>query len=109
MTHLTRLQEALLKQGLEVVTPLAEIMTDPDILASTSGDLTWRTVADALLGLLMLGRISVWAGHWSENDPARVSDGRAEQLLADPRQYSYELESANGLDRVYYANVENIP
>lgn len=109
MTRLTPLQEALLEQGLEVETPLPEIMTDPEILASSSGDLTWQMIADALLGLLMLGRISVWAGPWAENDPARASRGRAEQLLADPRQYSYKLEDSNGLDRVYYANVENIP
>lgn len=109
MTELTPLQEALLDQGLEIETPLAEAFRDREIRAAGGGNPTVEEVSAALLELLSLGRISVWAGHWADHDPRRVEGEKAKQLLGDPRQYEFANEEKYGLDRVYYANVENIP
>jgi hypothetical protein len=107
MTTFTHLQQALLELGLEDLIPLPEAFGDPDIRAAVGGELTVEDVAAALTDLSRMGRISVWAGHWP-SEPRRIELHEAEQLLHDPRRYSFEQE-AQGLERVYFVNVENVP
>lgn len=106
MTVLTPLHEALLVLGLEDLIPLPEALEDSDVRAAVGGVPAIDEVADALVDLLQLGRISVWAADWSE-EPRRVAVQNAVQLLHDRRRYAYENE-ADGLERVYFVNVENV-
>lgn len=106
MTTLTRLQDALLDLGLEDLIPLPEPLTTPEVREAVGGEPTSAQLADALVHLLRLGLISVWAGHW-QGKPRRVNRRSAERLLGDLRHYSFGNE-ADGSERVYFANVENV-
>lgn len=107
MTRTDPLQHALLELGLEDLIPLPEAFGDPEVRAAAGGEPTAEELGTALADLARTGRISVWVGHWAD-EPRRVETDEAEQLLNDPRRYSFEHE-AIGLDRVYYANIENVP
>ncbi|WP_236789387.1 hypothetical protein [Amycolatopsis sp. GM8] len=106
MTAPTPLHGALLELGLEDLIPLPEALGDQDVRASVGGQPTINQIAAALVELLHLGRVSVWAGRWPA-EPHRVSSADAERLLSDPGCYSFSNE-AKGLERIYFANVENI-
>jgi hypothetical protein len=105
MTELTPLHEALLELGLEDWIPLPEICATPEIRGLSEHDQEVKNVAHALVQLLRQGRIQVWTGHWPD-EPMPVSTETAEAILFDEGRYSFDAETA-GLERVYYANVEN--
>jgi hypothetical protein len=102
----SRLNDALLELGLEDLIPLPEIPGAPEIRKAFEGEPAIEQVASALVGLLNQGLIQVWRGHWAD-EPTHVETGAASGLLRDLRRYSFDSE-ANGLDRVYFVNVENI-
>ena len=106
MTQLVPLREALLELGLEDLIPLPEIRETPEVhdLGQEYQDL--RKISTVLVDLLRTGRIQVWAGQWP-NEPAPVRLEEAEALLRDERRYSFDAE-ADGLERVYFSNVENL-
>lgn len=106
MTGMSRLHEALLELGLEDLIPLPEALDDDDVRDAVGGTPTIDEVATALVDLLRMGQISVWAGHW-QDDPRRVDEQTALQLLRDPRRYTFKDE-AEGYERVYFVNVENV-
>jgi hypothetical protein len=102
----SRLDDALLELGLEDLIPLPEIPGAPEVRKAFEGEPVIEQVASALVGLLNQGLIQVWRGHWSD-EPTHVEAGTASDLLLDFRRYSFDSE-ADGLDRVYFVNVENI-
>jgi hypothetical protein len=51
--------------------------------------------------------IRVYRGHWKNDDPPRVPDTEALELLKDPRWYSFRLDDPFEW-RLWYENVENI-
>lgn len=105
MKNLTLLQEALLELGLEDWIPLPEVFGDPEVRPLLRENLEVHAVSRALVGLLTLGRIQLWMGKWSEQ-PRPVPPDAAEALLLDERRYSFDAED-EGLERVYFVNVEN--
>ncbi len=62
----------------------------------------------ALFDLAQQGEIRIRVGAWDDADPNDVDIEQAEPLLLDRRRYSSDEEIAEGLDRVYYVNVDNI-
>jgi hypothetical protein len=107
MTSLTPLRDALLELGLEDLIPLPEILATPEVRELGEEYRRTENVSAALIDLLREMRIQVWDGFWYE-DPKRISDELAEVVLGDIRRYSFDTESADGLKRVYYVNVNNI-
>lgn len=107
MTSLRPLRDALLELGLEDLIPLPEILATPEVRELGEEYHHTEKVSAALIELLREMRIQVWDGFWHE-EPKRVSDELAEALLGDIRRYSFDVEAADGLKRVYYVNVSNI-
>jgi hypothetical protein len=106
MTDSVSLQEALLELGLEDLIPLSEIQATPEVRDLGQDYQHLRKISAALVDLLRTGRIQVWAGHWPD-EPSLVSGDEAEALVGDERRYSFDGE-ADGLERVYFTNVENL-
>jgi hypothetical protein len=103
---LTPLHEALLELGLEDLIPLPEIRATPEVRNLGKDYQHFDKISTALADLLRAGRIQVWAGRWPD-EPTLVSNDVAETILRDERRYSFDAE-ADGLERVYITNVENI-
>ncbi len=106
MNRLTALHEALLEIGLEDLIALAHIQGSQEVRALAQHQQGLDAISKALVDLLKLGRIQVWAGQWAE-EPRIVGEDVAEGILRDLRRYSFEAEQ-EGLDRVYFANVDNV-
>lgn len=106
MTDLTPLHEALLELGLEDLIPLPEIRATSEVRVLGEEYQDLEKISTALVDLLRAGRIQVWGGHWPA-EPTLVSDEVAEPILRDERRYSFDAE-ADGLERVYFTNVENL-
>lgn len=106
MTELTPIHEALLELGLEDLIPLPEIRETPEVRDLGEDYHHFEKISTALVDLLRAKRIQVWAGHWPD-EPTVTSDEVAEAILRDERRYSFDAE-ADGLERVYFTNVENL-
>ena len=105
MKETTPLHEALLELGLEDWIPLPEIFTTPEVHNLIDSDRAIEAVSLALVDLLRQSRIQVWTGHWPD-EPTPVSLELGESMLLDARRYSFDAETS-GLERVYYASVDN--
>ncbi|MFL6061624.1 MAG: hypothetical protein ACJ72E_10355 [Marmoricola sp.] len=109
------MRRAVLDLGLEDLIPLWEIAQTCGVSGGevVAGEADRHDRLDALVAtlveLLRSYRIRVFAGPWREEDPSEALAGQAEALLRDRRRYSVEAETGEGLDRVYYVNVENLP
>ena len=106
ISQLAPLHVALLELGLEDMIPLPEAVTMPEVLDCTPRSEVVKNVSTALVDLLHLGLIQIWSGHWAD-EPTLMSTDLTEPALRDECRYSFAAE-ANGLDRVYYVNVENL-
>jgi hypothetical protein len=105
LTELTPLHEALLELGLEDWIPLPEIFRTPEVRDLIDKDQATEMVSRALVDLLKLGLIQIWAGQWSD-EPRPIGPEMAEPMLLDERRYSFDSE-AGGLERVFFVNVDN--
>ncbi|PKW27311.1 hypothetical protein [Phycicoccus duodecadis] len=103
------LRREILELGLEDDIPLWEIAdacrTDGLIAAGSPGV---DVLAASLVALARTGEIRIRVGRWDDPDTRDADIEEAEPLLNDPRRYSSAEEIANGLERVYYVNVDNI-
>jgi len=103
------LRRAILDLGLEDDIPLWEITSTcraRNLIAADPAGV--ETLAGALLELARKDEIRILVGRWDDPEPRNVGVDEAETLLADARRYASADEIANGLERVYYVNVENI-
>lgn len=103
------LRRRILDLGLENDIPLWEVADDCRAAGLIAADRRGIDVpGEALLALARTGRIRVRAGPWADPTTRDANVEEAELFLLDPRRYSSAEEIANGLDRVYYVNVDNI-
>ena len=73
-----------------------------------SGSPGIEVLASSLVALVRTGEIRIRVGHWDDPDTRDADIEEAELLLNDLRLYSSEKEIANGLEWVYYVDVNNI-
>ena len=102
---LSQLQRELLELGLEDLIPLPEAFFDSGTAASPLTG-TFDDFRMALVGLLHVGLIQVWSGHWNE-EPRLVSVDEAHRILGAEQQYTLN-SPADLKSRAYFANVDNI-
>jgi hypothetical protein len=128
VSELTALHQELLDYGMEDDIPLPEARESPyvalaaGIIAGPSDDgvsfeawltaerpvekISFEVVSEALIDLLLLGRITIWCGPPSSNEPREVTDiDEAIGFLRDKRRYWWKTEP-DGM-RTYFGNVDN--
>lgn len=106
MTEPKTLHDVILELGLEDWIPLPEVRATAEKRGLLPPEESARELSVAMVALLKEGRIQVWSGPWPD-EPKPVPALLAETILLDDRRYSFESE-ADGMDRVYYVNVDNI-
>ena len=106
MSARTRLNEAILAEGLEDLIPLPEIAATVKIRQLASPESLIADVSSALISLLEEGLIQVWSGHWSD-EPEVLDPAAARELLRIQEQYEFNSPS-DLVRRVYYVNVQNL-
>lgn len=106
MSELRPLHTALLELGLEDWISLPEAVDSMRFEGLLVADESIDKISRALVDLLREDRIQVWSGPWEAVQPSLVAVADAEAILNDPRRYSLDAE-ADGLDRVFYSNVDN--
>ena len=100
-----RIEQLLPERGLEDWIPLPEAAES--VRHMLAGSLPVPAMADALRRLLDQARIQIFRGHWHDDDPPRVPDDEARELLAEGGWYQWHLEDAAEV-RLWFVNVENI-
>jgi hypothetical protein len=103
------LRREILALGLEDDIPLWEVADDcrsAGLIAP--GTVGLDVLGTALIDLARKGNIRIRVGPWGDAEPKDLDVEQAEPLLRDRRRYSSAEEIAEGLDRVYYVNVDNI-
>ena len=108
MAELTPLHEELLQLGMEDFIALWETILPPEARHRRANEPTFEQVSQALVELLELGCIRVLSGPWQDDEPKFVDPDVAKDLLRDRRRYTSAEEIANGLERVYFVNVDNL-
>lgn len=103
------LRREILDLGLEDDIPLWEVADHCRaagvIVPGTTG---LDVLGEALIALARKGEIRIRVGPWDDPEPKDLDVEHAKPLLLDRRRYSSAEEIADGLDRVYYVNVDNI-
>jgi hypothetical protein len=103
------LHREILALGLEDDIPLWEVADGCRAAGLIApGTVGLDVLAAALIDLARKGEIRIRVGPWDDAEPKDVDVEQAEPLLLDGRRYSSAEEIANGLDRVYFVNVDNI-
>ena len=103
------LRREILKLGLEDDIPLWEVADQcraAGLIAAGSAGVD--VLGECLIALARTGEIRIRVGTWDDSEPRDTDVEEAEPLLQDRRRYSSAEEIVNGLERVYYFNVDNI-
>jgi hypothetical protein len=106
VSTLSPLHAGLLDLGLEDWIPLPEAVEAMTVEGLTDAADGVEAISSALRDLLASGQIQVWAGPWQADEPSPVLDDRAEAMLRDHDNYSYNQDTS-ARERVYYVNVRN--
>ena len=111
----TEMRQVVLDLGMEDLIPLWDVageceVAGPHALAD-EGDRRARleVLIATLVDLFQSHHIRVFVAPWQVDDPPEAVGDEAVALLRDRRRYFVNREEAEGLERVYYVNVENLP
>ena len=98
---------ALLDLGLEDWIPLPEAVAEPEVVAAASGAEPAQAVADALVELVVEGKVLVYRGQWDSNDLEPVPSDDALALLREPHWFTFHVDDLVE-ERLYFVNVLNV-
>jgi hypothetical protein len=111
----TELRQVVLDLGMEDLIPLWDVAGEceaagPRALADERArSARLEALIATLVDLFQSRHIRVFVAPWQIDDPSEAVGHEAEALIRDRRRYFVDREEAEGLERVYYVNVENLP